>query len=79
MPKKLFWIFLMIILLLAAAGIVHTAIVYVSILNSAGTGFPVEAAFLFLIPYAIAIALVGLIWLIVYAFLRKNAKRQWNK
>lgn len=79
MPKKLFWIFLIIILLLAAAGIVHTAIVYVSILNSVGTSFPLETAFLFLIPYAIAIALVGLIWLIVYAILRKNTKRQWNK
>ena len=74
----LFFGILCAIILIVAA--VHTTVTYVNILNAqATTSLPPEAAFVFVgVPYAIGLAVLLLIWLVVWLIRRRTCKKNEN-
>lgn len=68
--KKIGLVFALIEGLLFLAGAVHVCVEIAVILNDPYTSFPAEAAFVFFIPYAIAMAVVGIVWLAVFCIVK---------
>ena len=71
----LFFGILSAVILMAAA--VHTAVMYVSLVNAQPfTGLPPEAAFFIVgVPYAIGLAVLWLVWLAVWLIRRRSCKK----
>lgn len=64
------WVVLLTAVLVEVAGIVHTAIRYVTIFNDRYTGFPATVSLLILVPYSIC----SVLCLIVWAILKRKAR-----
>ena len=74
MKLKLNLIFIVIILCLAVACIVHTTVSYVSIANDEMTSAPPEVAFFLIIPYAFFMLISAICWLITVRIYKKHKK-----
>lgn len=66
------WIILLIAILVAVAGIVHTIMRFVTILNNQYTSFPATVALLILIPYLVCSGLCLIIWVVMKRKARCN-------
>lgn len=75
--KKINLVFSLLIAAVLLAGFVHVGIVMGNVANNPYTSFPVEASFVFLIPYAIGAAVFAVVWLTV--FLVKKYKGNGEK
>ena len=65
LKKKLKYIFVSIISILLLAMAIHVAITYVSLANDPYTSAPARIAFVLIIPYALVIGIVSLVWIIL--------------
>lgn len=72
--KRLSIIFVSIMIFTLLSGIVHTTITFINIFNDQYTSAPASIAFLFLIPYAIAIIFEGVMWLLLWYIYKKQEK-----
>lgn len=68
-------VFLIVIVCLAVACAIHTALTYISIANTPSTGAPASVAFFLTIPYAVSMIVVGGIWLVVGRIVGKKIKK----
>lgn len=73
MKKKINVIFPAIMALTAVLCAINVTLSYFSLKNSF-TSFPPETAFIYIIPYSIAILLIGLVWLITHIIIKKKNK-----
>lgn len=76
--KKINLAFLIVLIVVLAAGIVHTAVLYGKYLYAASqwlTGAPAEVAFFMLIPYAFGALLWGIVWIGVYFGVRRKIRK----
>ena len=64
--KRIHIFFLVGEILVFLVAAVHVCISYVTVLRDRYTSFPAETAFLWLIPYGIAMSILGIAWSIVY-------------
>ncbi len=74
--KKINLVFSLILAVVLLAGFVHVGVVMAQVANDPMTGFPVEASFIFLVPYVIGAAVVAAVWLTVFLVKKYKGKRE---
>lgn len=72
MKKNLKFIFLALMLLTTILCAVNITVSYLSLKADVTTSLPPETAFIYIIPYSLAILLISAVWFITHFILKKK-------